>query len=80
MEKRTNTGVFLPRSANLELGPAWHLVALNLELAVRADTHRMHDALGNALAIEAREFFDEVMVLQQHCARGGRPFESVGCR
>ena len=30
----------------------------------------MNDALGNPLAVEVREFLDQVMILDQHRARG----------
>jgi hypothetical protein len=35
-----------------------------------AGTLGVHDALGNPLAVEVREFLDQVMIVDQHRARG----------
>jgi len=38
------------------------------EAALGAGAARMHHAFGNSLAIEAREFFDQVEIFEEHAA------------
>ena len=49
------------------LGPLAHVVG-DLKVAVRARALGVHDALGDALAVEMRELVDQVKVLQQQRA------------
>ena len=68
VEKRTNTGVRLPASANIDarVSVVERLVAL--EVAVRGRAARVHDALGDALVIEVRDLLAEDEVLEQRRA------------
>src|SRR6266849_3468000 len=64
-----NNGVRLPFSwksfarLNLEIGSS-PTRASRFEVAVRASTARVHHPLGNAFAIEMRDLFQEVVVLE----------------
>ena len=57
---------------DLHLGPERHVLVRHLEIPVGARAHRMDDPLRNALAVEARELLDQVVVLQQHRSRDAR--------
>ena len=73
VEKRTNSGVRLPFSWN-SLARVYlrdRLVAdraVRLEIAVRAGAARMHDALGDALAVEVGDLLQEMVILQRRRA------------
>ncbi len=61
-----------------ELGPRPGAAILGeLESAVGARAAGMDDALGNTLAIEARQLFDQVMILQQERARRSRALRTL---
>ena len=48
----------------------WRDVRRHLEVAVRARALRVHDALGDALAVEVAELLEQVDVLHEQRARG----------
>ena len=73
VEKRTNTGVRLPASANSDARVSLRQRLVALEVAVRAGAARVDDALGDALVVEVGDLLAEDEVLEQRRARAGRP-------
>ena len=65
VEKRTNTGVRLPASANSDARVSFGQRLVALEVAVRAGAARVHDALGNALVIEVRDLLAQDEIFEQ---------------
>ena len=71
-EADEHVGLLADLLEDLHLRPLRHVGAGHLEVAVRAGADRVDDALGNPLAVEPRQFLDEVLVLQERGAGGTR--------
>jgi len=72
-------GSFSNRGKEFGLGPPRH-IGQHFEIPIGARALGVHDALGNPLAIEVRELLDQVMILNQNRASGGRRCANSDCR
>ena len=80
MEKRRKVSVCLPTSERNFARVQPVTSSVTVEGAVRAGAAGVHDALRDALAVEAGELLEQVLVLEQDRAADARGLRSSGCR